>query len=339
MAEFGGTALERPGTRYLTPDPLGSTRVVTAEDQSVLTRHDYLPFGEEIGAALGNRNQASGISGYTASLADGPAQKFTGKERDNESGLDYFQARYFSGAGGRFTSADLPFADQGAADPQSWNLYTYTRNSPLKYVDRTGNIAESPWDIFNVGLGVGSAIGNVIVGQYRDAAVDAGGVLVDLVATALPGIPAGAATAIQVSRAARAAKGAASAVRSVNRGAAASRKFLTQADFVKLPGSGKLDPKQVRFSQNSVSNRFRNGKSLSETIAGLKDGSIDPSSIKPIRIVERDGQVYTLDNRRLYVYQQAGVDIPFERLDKIPKNDHDKFSTVNEGTSVVVRGQ
>ena len=135
LAEFGGTAPDRPGTRYLTPDHLGSTRVVTGEDQSVLSRHDYLPFGEEIGAGLGGR---SSVSGYTASLADGPTQKFTGKERDAESQLDYFGARYFSGAGGRFTSADAPFADQGAADPQSWNLYSYTRNNPLKYVDPDG---------------------------------------------------------------------------------------------------------------------------------------------------------------------------------------------------------
>ena len=138
VAEFGGTAPDQPGTRYLTPDHLGSTRVVTAADQSVLSRHDYLPFGEEIGTALGNRGKASGVSGYTASLTDGPAQKFTGKERDNESGLDYFQARYFSGAGGRFTSADAPFADQRASDPQSWNLYSYTRNNPLVRVDPNG---------------------------------------------------------------------------------------------------------------------------------------------------------------------------------------------------------
>lgn len=73
VAEFGGTAPDRPGTRYLTPDHLGSTRLVTGEDQSVLSRHDYLPFGEEIAAALGNRDQAPGGTGYTASLADGPA--------------------------------------------------------------------------------------------------------------------------------------------------------------------------------------------------------------------------------------------------------------------------
>ena len=138
VAEFGGTAPDRPGIRYLTPDPLGSTRVVTGEDQSVLSRHDYLPFGEEIGAALGNRDQASGVSGYTASLADGPAQKFTGKERDNESQLDYFGARYFSGAGGRFTSADAPFADQYKSDSQSWNLYVYSRNNPLRFGDLDG---------------------------------------------------------------------------------------------------------------------------------------------------------------------------------------------------------
>jgi RHS repeat-associated protein len=62
----------------------------------------------------------------------------SGKERDNETGLDYFGARYLSAAQGRFTSADAPFADQHQADPQSWNLYTYVRNNPLKYIDPNG---------------------------------------------------------------------------------------------------------------------------------------------------------------------------------------------------------
>jgi RHS repeat-associated protein len=63
---------------------------------------------------------------------------FTGKERDAESGLDYFGARYFSGAQGRFTSADEPLADQEPGDPQSWNLYSYVRNNPLRFWDPTG---------------------------------------------------------------------------------------------------------------------------------------------------------------------------------------------------------
>jgi RHS repeat-associated protein len=68
--------------------------------------------------------------------------KFTGKERDAETGLDYFGARYMSSAQGRFTSPDAPLLDQHPADPQSWNLYSYTRSNPLRYVDPTGNVVE-----------------------------------------------------------------------------------------------------------------------------------------------------------------------------------------------------
>jgi RHS repeat-associated protein len=62
----------------------------------------------------------------------------SGKERDAETGLDYFGARYYSGAQGRFTSPDAVFVDQYPAYPQSWNLYAYTRNNPLKHVDPDG---------------------------------------------------------------------------------------------------------------------------------------------------------------------------------------------------------
>jgi len=74
----------------------------------------------------------------------GVRQKFTGKERDAETGLHYFEARYFSGAQGRFTSPDEPFIDQDVNDPQSWNLYGYVRNNPLRFVDPSGQICVSP---------------------------------------------------------------------------------------------------------------------------------------------------------------------------------------------------
>src|SRR5438309_11540301 len=61
-----------------------------------------------------------------------------GEDRDAETGLDYFGARYYSGAQGRFTSPDKPFADQHIENPQSWNLYSYTLNNPLRYVDPNG---------------------------------------------------------------------------------------------------------------------------------------------------------------------------------------------------------
>ncbi len=68
---------------------------------------------------------------------------FTGKERDGETGLDYSGARYYSGAQGRFTSPDEPFADQDVANPQSWNLYSYVRNNPLRAIDPTGRCSEA----------------------------------------------------------------------------------------------------------------------------------------------------------------------------------------------------
>jgi RHS repeat-associated protein len=63
----------------------------------------------------------------------------TGKERDAETGLDYFGARYYSGAQGRFLGADpITVTPARMADPQQLNLYAYTRNNPLKYIDPTG---------------------------------------------------------------------------------------------------------------------------------------------------------------------------------------------------------
>src|SRR5690348_11967740 len=66
------------------------------------------------------------------------ASRCTGKERDTESGLDYFGARYFSGAQGRFTSPDPLLSSGRPWEPQSWNRYAYTLNNPLRYTDPLG---------------------------------------------------------------------------------------------------------------------------------------------------------------------------------------------------------
>jgi RHS repeat-associated protein len=69
--------------------------------------------------------------------------KFTGKERDNESGLDYFGRRHYGSTLGRFMQPDEAFNDQNTHDPQSWNLYSYVRNNPLRYTDPTGDACVS----------------------------------------------------------------------------------------------------------------------------------------------------------------------------------------------------
>src|SRR5271170_1956699 len=68
-----------------------------------------------------------------------PRSRSTGKERDTESGLDYFGARYYASTMGRFMGPDpsgLVFAS--FANPQSLNLYSYAQNNPLIYTDPTG---------------------------------------------------------------------------------------------------------------------------------------------------------------------------------------------------------
>lgn len=68
-----------------------------------------------------------------------PSQKFTGKERDSESGLDYFGARYYGSSLGRFTSPDPAKLDiRHLLNPQKWNKYAYTINNPLRYFDPDG---------------------------------------------------------------------------------------------------------------------------------------------------------------------------------------------------------
>jgi RHS repeat-associated protein len=127
----------------LSYDHLGSVRMVTDQSGNVVSRHDYLPFGEEITGSAGR--------GAQWGAADDVNQKFTGKERDAETGLDYFGARYYGSALGRFTSPDwsekpepVPYAD--LSNPQSLNQYAYVLNNPLAHPDEDGHCCDAVWD-------------------------------------------------------------------------------------------------------------------------------------------------------------------------------------------------
>jgi RHS repeat-associated protein len=78
------------------------------------------------------------------SAASNLIPRSTGKERDAETGLDYFLARYYSGAQGRFISPDPGPYD--LKNPQSLNRYTYVMNNPLKFVDPSGEMVEYVFD-------------------------------------------------------------------------------------------------------------------------------------------------------------------------------------------------
>jgi RHS repeat-associated protein len=138
-AEYSTGALDTSGTTYLTADALGSTRLVSAGSQgtpSASSRSDYLPFGQEIPTTWNGRTDDQPDPSQTI--------KFTGKERDAETGLDFFEARYMSSAQGRFMSPDwsakiepVPYAKLD--NPQSLNLYSYVGNNPLRNIDADGH--------------------------------------------------------------------------------------------------------------------------------------------------------------------------------------------------------
>ncbi len=131
-----GTSAGGEKIQWLVPDHLGTPRIIVDQTGSLagVKRHDYLPFGEELFPIPGGRTVAMGYAG------DGIRQQFTDKERDIETGLDYFGARYYGSIHGRFTSADPLAASGRVALPQSWNRYSYVLNNPLRFIDPTGLI-------------------------------------------------------------------------------------------------------------------------------------------------------------------------------------------------------
>ena len=121
------------GAQYYHGDHLGSTRIMTDATGTKIQDCTFNPFGEQVICLPDNASNH---------------YRFTGKEHDNESGLDDFGARYFSSSMGRWATPDwsarpvtVPYANFG--DPQSLNLYLYVRNDPVSNADADGHIDDN----------------------------------------------------------------------------------------------------------------------------------------------------------------------------------------------------
>jgi RHS repeat-associated protein len=114
-------------THFFVGDHLGTAQMEFAQGGYPVWQGQFAPFGDELD-----------------SQATANHYKFTGKERDSESGLDYFGARYYGSSIGRWMSPDwsagpsaIPYAS--LATPQSLNLYSYVGNNPMGAVDVDGH--------------------------------------------------------------------------------------------------------------------------------------------------------------------------------------------------------
>jgi len=283
---------------------------------------------------------------------------YNGKEWNEDLGLDWYDYgfRYYDASIGRFTGVD-PIAEQFP-----WvSVYNYAENSPIANIDLWGlqsfpsyygpttpSVAGILFEafqnaragLFNMEMRVAEYFGrgdgntvtrmrvnyddyggisikdpvSIVKEQKKGALAETGDIALDLLSFS-PAMELGAAKGM-------------------------SGPFLAAKapiNFSSLAKIGKIDPSEIRYSQNSISSTFKNGQKVSELIDNLKNGYINPSDVEPIRIVEKDGRIYSLDNRRLYAFKEAGVDVPYIKLDEIPKNQTFKFTTENEGTSIFIR--
>jgi RHS repeat-associated protein len=133
--------------KWLVSDHLGSPRIILGTSGSLadVRRRDFMPFGEDLSAGQFGRTTAQGYE--PSGTPSNPRENFATYERDDETGLDFAQARYYQSGLGRFTSVD-PLAASGLAiKPQTWNRYAYCLNNPLKIVDPSGLEGEGDDDV------------------------------------------------------------------------------------------------------------------------------------------------------------------------------------------------
>lgn len=238
---------------FFHPDHLGSAHFITDDEGEVYQHLEYFPSGE-LWVAERSESQRT-------------PYLFSGKELDEETGLDYFGARYYEPRQGQWISPDPVFENmfdtEALAQPDLSlrpfrlrdHLFAYVANDPVNLVDPDG------------------------------------------------------------------------------------QDFLTPKEFGTLPETGTIDPARIRFSQSDVRETFKNGQSISEVAGQLSRGEIRAEDFPAIRLVEKEGKIFTLDNRRLKVFQDARKPIRFQKLDAIPEEEQFKFTTTTDGESIKVRSE
>lgn len=136
-AEYSSQTSSEPETSFITTDNVGSPRVITNWNGTVISRRDHMPYGEDLSSGVGARTESQK---YSASGIQNVRQRYTGYEKDDESGLDFAQNRMYGNAHGRYTTVDPLLASAGLDNPQTLNRYAYVGNNPVSITDPSGLI-------------------------------------------------------------------------------------------------------------------------------------------------------------------------------------------------------
>jgi RHS repeat-associated protein len=137
--------IDQGGVHYNSPDHLNSSAVITDSSGNLEQLLDYYPFG--------------GVRFNNQSASFNERNKYIGQEFDEETGLNYMNARYQNSSIGKFISQDPEFwltSEEWLFDPQNQNSYSYARNNPISLSDPSGRSA-----IGNLIKGIKSAWNNI----------------------------------------------------------------------------------------------------------------------------------------------------------------------------------
>ena len=153
-------------------DHLGAPIAATDDAGKLKWSRDYSAFGKTFGAV-----DVSDRIG------------FAGQEYDTATELSYMGARWYDPKLGRFLTSDpVRFVDSNTL---SFNRYLYANNSPYTYNDPDGEFFDLAIEILSISLSVHSAYKNFSEGNYGDALMDVGSIVLDATLMAVPGVPGG----------------------------------------------------------------------------------------------------------------------------------------------------
>jgi RHS repeat-associated protein len=124
-----------PASEHHIPDGLLAAGVLLSEKP----RHGVASKNPALNQGINEANSTAAIGLRAGLLLNRVQSRYTGKERDAESGLDNFEARYYGSSMGRFMSPDGVFDGSSPDNPQSWNLYSYVQNNPIINTDPDGH--------------------------------------------------------------------------------------------------------------------------------------------------------------------------------------------------------
>lgn len=96
-----------------------------------------------------------------------------------------------------------------------------------------------------------------------------------------------------------------------------------------------LDPKDIRYTQDSISNKFRDGSSVDDMIDSLKSGTLSPDDVPALEVFKQNGRIYSVNNRRLFAYKMAEIErVPVKWVSQ----NSMRHRLTGNGISIIVRG-